>query len=115
LDVPTGRVYISRDVVFDEEVFPFATLHDNAGARLRHEISLLPEHLLGSHHGGVDSIDQYYANNTDGVASDVIHVHDESGDEEEESEENLDANGAPGAVYRRSTLGSLEDASDTKS
>ena len=34
LDVSTGRVYISRDVVFDETVFPFSTLHPNAGARL---------------------------------------------------------------------------------
>jgi hypothetical protein len=46
LDPSEGRVYISRDVVFDERVFPFSTLHPNAGARLRAEISLLPEHLL---------------------------------------------------------------------
>jgi histone deacetylase 1/2 len=32
LDVSTGRIYISRDVVFDEQVFPFAALHPNAGA-----------------------------------------------------------------------------------
>ena len=42
LDVSTGRVYISRDVVFDKNVFPFATLHPNAGSRLRQEILLLP-------------------------------------------------------------------------
>jgi hypothetical protein len=47
LDISTGRVYISRDVVFDEEVFPFSELHDNAGAILRKEISLLPPNLLG--------------------------------------------------------------------
>lgn len=35
LDVSTGRVYISRDVVFDENIFPFSKLHDNANARLR--------------------------------------------------------------------------------
>jgi hypothetical protein len=34
LDPKEGSVYISRDVVFDEEVFPFAFLHPNAGARL---------------------------------------------------------------------------------
>lgn len=39
-------MYISRDVVFDEDVFPFASLHNNAGARLREEISLLPPSLL---------------------------------------------------------------------
>jgi hypothetical protein len=40
--VSTGRIYISRDVVFDENIFPFASLHPNAGARLRAEILLLP-------------------------------------------------------------------------
>jgi histone deacetylase 1/2 len=34
LDPSEGIIYISRDVVFDETVFPFATLHANAGARL---------------------------------------------------------------------------------
>ena len=47
LDVPTGRVYMSRDVVFDETQFPFAKLHPNAGALLRKEILLLPYHLSG--------------------------------------------------------------------
>lgn len=47
LDISSGRVYISRDVVFDEGVFPFANLHPNAGALLRREILLLPSHLLG--------------------------------------------------------------------
>lgn len=46
LEVKTGRVYISRDVVFDETVFPFTKLHPNVGARLRAEVSLLPESLL---------------------------------------------------------------------
>jgi hypothetical protein len=45
-DVSTGRVYISRDVVFDESVFPFSKLHSNAGTRLRSEISLLPSSLI---------------------------------------------------------------------
>jgi hypothetical protein len=36
-------VYISRDVMFDETVFPFSKLDFNAGARLRSEISLLPQ------------------------------------------------------------------------
>jgi hypothetical protein len=42
LDVSTGRIYISRDVVFDEQIFPFQSLHPNAGAQLRAEILLLP-------------------------------------------------------------------------
>jgi histone deacetylase 1/2 len=45
LDPSEGRVYISRDIVFDENVFPFSVLHPNAGARLRAEILLLPESL----------------------------------------------------------------------
>jgi hypothetical protein len=35
-------VYISRDVVFDEHVFPFEALHPNAGVILKKEILLLP-------------------------------------------------------------------------
>jgi hypothetical protein len=46
--VSSGRVYISRDVIFDEEIFPFTELHSNVGARLRVEINLLPNHLLPS-------------------------------------------------------------------
>ena len=48
LDPKEGRVYISRDVVFDESVFPFASLHPNAGARLKSEIALLPDILKNS-------------------------------------------------------------------
>jgi hypothetical protein len=43
LDVDTGRIYISSDVTFDEEVFPFSKLHLNAGAKLRSEVHLLPD------------------------------------------------------------------------
>jgi hypothetical protein len=39
-------VYISRDVVFYEAIFPFEKLHDNAGRRLQKEIGLLPPTLL---------------------------------------------------------------------
>jgi hypothetical protein len=44
----SNKVYISRDVVFDETVFPFSEMHPNAGARLRQEILLLPQHLLNA-------------------------------------------------------------------
>jgi hypothetical protein len=46
LEHATGRVYISRDVIFDEHLFPFASLHPNAGAQLRGEIALLPDSFL---------------------------------------------------------------------
>jgi histone deacetylase 1/2 len=48
LDVSTGGVYISRDVVFDESVFPFSSLHPNAGAKLQYEVLLLPQHTGGT-------------------------------------------------------------------
>jgi histone deacetylase 1/2 len=51
LDISTGRVYISRDVVFDENVFPFASPHPNAGALLRKEIILLPSTSSILHEG----------------------------------------------------------------
>jgi hypothetical protein len=51
LDISTGRVYISRDVVFDEDVLPFSKLHPNAGARLRSEILLLPSALPNTSSG----------------------------------------------------------------
>jgi histone deacetylase 1/2 len=46
LDIHSDRIYISRDVVFDETVFSFAKLNPNAGARLRSELLLLPSELL---------------------------------------------------------------------
>jgi hypothetical protein len=46
LDPTEGRIYISRDVVFDERVYPFASLRPNAGARLRAELKLLLDILL---------------------------------------------------------------------
>lgn len=33
-DISTGRVYISRDLVFDETVFSFSELHPYTGAQL---------------------------------------------------------------------------------
>jgi hypothetical protein len=41
-------VYITRDVIFDENVLPFSSLHANTGARLQSKISLLPAALLDS-------------------------------------------------------------------
>lgn len=35
-------------MVFDEQVFPFSSMHPNAGARLHTVISLLPGSLLNS-------------------------------------------------------------------
>lgn len=74
LDVKAGRVYISRDVIFDEDVFPFANLHPNAGARLRSEILLLPSYLLNSSSEfGVDnSLDRF---GNDSLQPNRFHEH----------------------------------------
>jgi hypothetical protein len=34
LDLSTGRIYISCDVIFDENILPFSKLQSNAGPRL---------------------------------------------------------------------------------
>jgi hypothetical protein len=49
LEPKTGRVYISQNVVFDKQVFPFEDLHENIGAKLRQEISLLSPDLMPSY------------------------------------------------------------------
>jgi hypothetical protein len=46
LDPDSGRVYISRDVTFDESLFPFQNLGPNAGRRFQEDINLLPSFLL---------------------------------------------------------------------
>lgn len=56
LEPSTGWVYVSRDVVFDEHVFPFAHLQPNAGARLRAELSILPDSLTNSNTSFGDAI-----------------------------------------------------------
>jgi histone deacetylase 1/2 len=56
LDVSSGRVFISRDVIFDESIFPFSELHSNAGARLRAEINLLPSDLVPLSIPGVEPV-----------------------------------------------------------
>jgi hypothetical protein len=58
-------IYISRDVIFDENVFPFSKLHENAGARLRSEILLLPPSLISSN--GVANIELPMTNSSSDV------------------------------------------------
>jgi hypothetical protein len=60
-NVTTSRVYISCDVVFDENIFSFASIHPNVGLRLREKIMLLPENTSSSasNDRGVHTNDQY--------------------------------------------------------
>jgi hypothetical protein len=51
LEPNTRRVYITHDVTFDEQVFPFKKLHENVGAELRQEILLLPSNLSPRYDG----------------------------------------------------------------
>ena len=75
LEPKTGRIYVSRDVVFDESVFPFSSLHPNAGARLRSEISLLPETISPFIPGDVNCHVPNATNAT--VPNDSLHVQEQ--------------------------------------
>jgi hypothetical protein len=73
-------VYISRDVVFDETIFPFEHLHDNAGVLLWKEILLLPHHLLNPGCGDESCSDQSSgATNTSGSASMQEQMNSDTG------------------------------------
>jgi hypothetical protein len=45
----TNVLSISHDVVFDKQIFPFKDLHENVGAKLKQEISLLSPNLVPSY------------------------------------------------------------------
>jgi hypothetical protein len=45
LDVAKGRLYISRDVIFNEAIFPFRNLHSTAGACYHSEDSIIITNL----------------------------------------------------------------------
>jgi hypothetical protein len=45
LDLATGHIYISHDVISDENSFPFSKLCSNAGPKLRYVILLPPPAL----------------------------------------------------------------------
>lgn len=88
LDISTGRVYISRDVIFDETKFPFPDLHPNADAILRKEILLLPSHLSGIDHGGENNCADQMMTNP------LNHTHELSDVAGENSSENREENDA---------------------
>jgi hypothetical protein len=89
LEISTGRVYISRDVVFDETVFPFASLHPNAGTQLRKELLLLPD-LLNPSVGGTNN-DDYMPNTCSPMP--VVSSMQETEENMEENDADLLSNG----------------------
>jgi hypothetical protein len=48
LDLSTGRIYISCDVIFYEQFFPFVALHSTAGPRYHSDALLLPSAESGN-------------------------------------------------------------------
>lgn len=82
---PLVGIYISRDVVFDESVFPFESLHPNAGALLKNEILLLPPNLRNFEQGGDDCADQHEHTTSSSVASVPVQVHGENGVENDQN------------------------------
>jgi hypothetical protein len=42
LDIAKCHIYISQDVIFDENIFPFASLHSSANTRYHSDVLLHP-------------------------------------------------------------------------
>jgi hypothetical protein len=95
LEVFTGRVYISRDVVFYEHVFPFKKLHPNAAALLQKEIILL-DPTLQNFEQGDDFINDFMENThaTDPLSSPVCVLQD-AVSQNSAPRKNLIQNGVP--------------------
>jgi hypothetical protein len=74
--IPTGRVYISRDVIFDQNIFPIASLHSNAGARLRSELTLLPPALVNPNipDQGGEITDDHVENGTNPTTNGLVQI-----------------------------------------
>jgi hypothetical protein len=66
LDIPSGQIYISRDAIFDEDIFPFSKLHPNAGACLQSDVELLHPTLITPTIAGVG--------HGDGQSTDILPV-----------------------------------------
>ena len=93
LDIATGRIYISRDVIFGETSFPFSKLNPNAGALLRSQILLLPDspHLEQTE----EQIDAPNMSNAPIIPANATNLVDEesfSSDGNSEGEENFQEN-----------------------
>jgi hypothetical protein len=77
LDLSTERIYTSRDVIFDEHVFPFTTLHLNVRPRLKAKVALhstlFPASTVGSLTPGGHVVNFPSASNQDSISFGVQH------------------------------------------
>jgi histone deacetylase 1/2 len=111
LDVASGRIYISRDVIFDEMVYPFSHLNPNAGARLRTEVIQLPPKVwVPSTFFRGESVANPNTNDSSN------HNVEPSVQQEESSVENGAGNGLGEPLYAANTdpLPSVEHEDDTR-
>jgi hypothetical protein len=94
LEVSIGGVYVSRDVIFDEENFPFSKLNPNVDAHLRSEITLVHPTLFHYDCGDITAHDHISDNSLPTNAFDEM------------SGENLGANnGQNGSVEENISTG----------
>jgi hypothetical protein len=103
LDVSTGRVYISRDVVFNENIFPFEALRPNAGALLKQEILLLTSSTPPE---GAHTIDDSMTNIVP-----VVTIPNYAPQNSAATGENFVQNGAPEPSQSSSEISTSDDAS----
>jgi hypothetical protein len=50
LEISKGRIYVSHNVISDESVFPFASLHSTAGACYHSDVLLVPTTISGDNY-----------------------------------------------------------------
>jgi hypothetical protein len=103
-------VYILRDAVFDEAIFPFQALHPNAGTLLRKEILLLDSSLRKSDQGDAYDDDSHMVAFTSNPTS---STHGAMQVPPRTTAENLIANGGHNDANDTPT-GFLLDDSDTE-
>lgn len=121
LHVSTGRIYISRDVIFYENVFLFAKLHPNAGALLRKEIDLTPGLFLpfseGDHvpnNANQNTVPENMSNaeNSASFADDSVQISDEISAATDAAEHQTDSAATDSAAGAESTSKSSSAATD---
>jgi hypothetical protein len=115
LEVSTSRVYISRDVVFDETIYPFAKLHPNAGSLLNKEILLLPDHGVAESRGP-NNANVPAANPHNVLVEVVVSIAEDIGRNREQIGEEEAENGVqlPGADHREDIQSLVAPGSDLR-